>query len=67
MDGVSQKNKNLRCRKGIFMKVLYIVGGNGKQNGSEIIAMSILKCLSQEKKVQYTVVTAKDGCVNQLC
>ncbi len=49
------------------MKVLYIVGGNGKQNGSEIIAMSILKCLSQEKKVQYTVVTAKDGCVNQLC
>lgn len=52
---------------GYCMKVLYIVGGSGKRYGSEIIAMSILKELFLSKHVEYTVITSKNGCVNELC
>ncbi len=49
------------------MKVLYIIGGSGKKYGSEVVAMSVLKELSLTNGVDFTVVTSKNGCVNELC
>lgn len=48
------------------MKVLYIVGGNGKGYGSEKVALTILKEL-RKRDVEFVVVTANNGVVNRYC
>ncbi len=50
-----------------IMHVLYIVGGNGKKYGSEVIAMELIAELTKQKAVSYTVITSKKGCINELC
>ena len=48
------------------MNVLYIVGGEGKRYGSEIIAMDLIAA-GKKNGIEYTVVTAKKGVVSEAC
>lgn len=48
------------------MNVLYIVGGEGKRYGSEIIAMDLIAS-GKRNDIEYTVITARKGVVNEAC
>ena len=48
------------------MNVLYIVGGEGKRYGSEIIAMDLIAA-GKQNGIEYTVVTASKGVVSEAC
>lgn len=48
------------------MKVLYIVGGEGKRYGSEIIAINLITA-GRANGVDYVVVTASKGAVSETC
>ena len=48
------------------MKVLYIVGGDGKGYGSEKIAISLIDGLSS-KGIEFIVITSKGGVVKEYC
>ena len=48
------------------MNVLYIVGGEGKRYGSEIIAMDLIAS-GKRNDIEYTVITARRGVVNEAC
>lgn len=48
------------------MNVLYIVGGEGRRHGSEIIAIDLLSA-GRENGINYTVVTANRGAVQDAC
>ena len=48
------------------MKVLYIVGGEGKRYGSEIIAIDLISA-GKKHGIEYIVVTASKGAVSDAC
>lgn len=48
------------------MRVLYIVGGNGKGYGSEKVASDLINGLSN-RGIDYVVITAKNGYINTIC
>ena len=48
-------------------KVLYIIGGNGKRYGSEIIAMDLIHYIKNLYDIEFTVITAKNGVINEFC
>lgn len=48
------------------MNVLYIVGGEGKRYGSEVIAIDLISA-AKKNGINYTVITAKKGVVSDAC
>lgn len=48
------------------MNVLYIIGGEGRRHGSEIIAIDLLS-VGKENGVNYTVIVANKGSVYDAC
>lgn len=50
-----------------MIRVLYIIGGSGKRYGSEIVSMELMHNLKNRYGVDFTVITANDGVVNDYC
>lgn len=49
------------------IKVLYLIGGTDDKYGAQKLASKIISSIQNNYEVEYCVVTAKDGIMNQFC